>query len=174
MSRFCEALAEDSKRLYDNGIISRKHEVLSDLMNSVSPAVKKRFWFLSRIVALAMLLHVLVVGPLYGCYARSEFGSDELCMASYYGDTDKIALLLNAGADLNRTGWDEHYTPLGEAVRAGQIESAKLLLARGADPNAPNDRGFGKTAATTIRDYFEGYPDNHDRVIELIRASGGR
>jgi hypothetical protein len=143
-------------------------------MRSLSPSIRTKFWIFSRIAALAMLLHVFVVGPLYGCYARSAFGRDDLCTASYYGDTGRIALLLNAGADPNRTGWDEHYTPLGEAVRAGQVESAQLLLARGADPNAPNDRGFGKTAATTVRDYSEDRPANHDRVIELIRAAGGR
>ena len=118
-----------------------------------------------------MLLHVFVVGPLFGCYARSEFGRDHLCAAAYRGSLDEMRLLLNAGADPSRVGWEEHFTPLAETVRSGEVRAARLLLARGADPNVSNDHGWGKTAAGTL--YLD---DDVDRteVIRLIRNAGGR
>ena len=48
--------------------------------------------------------------------------------------------LLEAGAPVN-TGQQEGWTPLMEAVLHDDVEIAKLLLARGADPKAQNDAG---------------------------------
>lgn len=137
--------------------------------------VKDNLWRCSYGVAVVTFLYMLVLVPLFRCYATSVFGRDDLCRASYVGDTDKIQLLLNAGADPSQVGWDEHYTPLGEAVRGGRVESAQLLLACGADPNAANDHGFGQTAATTAKDYQSTRPAHYrQHVIELIRNAGGR
>lgn len=80
-----------------------------------------------------------------------------------------MRLLLNAGADPSRVGWEEPYTPLGETVRGGQVKAARLLLAWGADPNVPND--YGDTAATTK---FYEPREGQAQVIALIRSAGGR
>ena len=48
--------------------------------------------------------------------------------------------LLEAGAPVN-TGQQEGWTPLMEAVLHDDVEIAKMLLARGADPKAQNDAG---------------------------------
>jgi len=48
--------------------------------------------------------------------------------------------LLEAGAPVN-AGQQEGWTPLMEAVLHDDVEIAKLILARGADPKAQNDAG---------------------------------
>src|SRR5947207_3401505 len=48
--------------------------------------------------------------------------------------------LLEAGAPVN-AGQQEGWTPLMEAVLHDDVEIAKMLLARGADPKAQNDAG---------------------------------
>lgn len=105
---------------------------------------KQKIWRWCR--ALSFL--PLAVGPFQG-YAQSELGRDDLCSAAYSGDRVRMWVLLQAGADPSHVGWEEHFTPLGETVRNGQVEAARMLLAWGADPNIHNDRGFGNTAATT-------------------------
>jgi ankyrin repeat protein len=52
-------------------------------------------------------------------------------------------LLLDRGADPNATNWDQ-VTPLHQAVRARNLEVARVLLERGADPNA-RDKIRGST-----------------------------
>lgn len=88
----------------------------------------------------------LFVAFLYNLFARSDFGRDSLCAAAYDGQCGEIRLLVAAGANPSRVGWEEHFTPLGNAVRGGQLEAARVLLELGADPNAPNDSGWGNTA----------------------------
>src|SRR5205814_911430 len=48
--------------------------------------------------------------------------------------------VLEAGAPVN-AGQQEGWTPLMEAVLHDDVEIAKMLLARGADPKAQNDAG---------------------------------
>lgn len=133
---------------------------------------KGKFWQLCRIGSFLVPAGVLLFQA-YVAYVRSEFGRDELCGAAYAGNLFEMRLLLNAGADPSRVGWEEHFTPLGETVRTGQEEAARLLLAWGADPNVPNDRGFGSSATQTARDVDQNQT-GQEQVIALLRSAGGK
>ena len=67
--------------------------------------------------------------------AKSDSGETALHKAASDGSNDKIAILLDKGADVNAK--DMHgITPLHLAVQKGHIDTVKLLLERGADINA--------------------------------------
>jgi uncharacterized protein len=60
--------------------------------------------------------------------------SNALIIATIYGYTEIIKILLANGADVNLMSVDGQ-TPLMWAARNGKIETAKLLIANGADVN---------------------------------------
>ena len=60
--------------------------------------------------------------------------STPLFIAAQAGRADTVQLLLEAGADVNRT--DNYATPLIAAVLSGSEETIKLLLEAGADVDA--------------------------------------
>ena len=62
-------------------------------------------------------------------------------MAAIAGDADLLALLLEHGADLERSSGRRRMTPLLAALDADQEDSALLLLERGANPAAVDKNG---------------------------------
>lgn len=112
----------------------------------------------------------LLSWPILCLFARSDFGRDALCGAAYGGDLIGIRLLVAAGADPSRVGWEEHFTPLAETVRGGQVEAARLLLQLGADPNRPNDNGWGTSAAETTAS-GDGEPEQCKAIVTLLNAA---
>lgn len=78
--------------------------------------------------------------------ARDERGSTALILAAYYGKTDAVSTLLDAGASPNLGDSARGNTALMGALFKGEIESAKRLLADPrTDVNARN--AAGQTAA---------------------------
>jgi ankyrin repeat protein len=66
-----------------------------------------------------------------------------LALAVFFGHVDTVAALLDAGADVNRQSRESmKITPLHSASAARRLDLARLLLARGADPNARAEAGF--------------------------------
>lgn len=57
------------------------------------------------------------------------------------GENDRIGPLLDAGAGIEEPETRLKFRPLGMAVLAGNHEAVRLLLDRGADPNAPAPDG---------------------------------
>jgi ankyrin repeat protein len=55
---------------------------------------------------------------------------------AYKGETQKIPLLLDHGAELNAIDDEFRSTPLGVAARWGRRDVVAQLIERGADPNA--------------------------------------
>lgn len=74
-----------------------------------------------------------------------------LVVASFFGNADMIALLLEAGADVNGNGTQEdfggfhsHASALHQTVYSGSFESVKLLVEAGANLNA-TDKAYTGT-----------------------------
>ena len=113
------------------------------------------------------------------------FGATALSSAALFGHTKVIALLLEAGANVNARNRDGG-TPLHNAAFLGQYEAAKLLLENGADVNIRNgDGGIPSDAAAVdwettrfivgmlrIRIDREKVETGRVKVIELLRQHG--
>jgi len=79
--------------------------------------------------------------------ARDNEGATPLITGAAFPDVAK--LLLDAKADVNAKS-DDDETPLHEAVNRNKLEAVKLLLASGADVNAPQKLMFGINQATPL------------------------
>lgn len=79
----------------------------------------------------------------------STFGGTALSSAALFGHTKIVALLLEAGADVNARNRDGG-TPLHSAAFLGQYEAAKLLLENGAEINIRNGDGGTPLDATEV------------------------
>jgi hypothetical protein len=102
-----------------------------------------------------------------------------LCAAAYRGDVAVIRRLLGGGADPNLADGDHpdgDFTPLLNAVYAGHLEAARVLLDAGANPRA---RGPGRQR---LLDYAKrGAKEGHkkdrpwDEILAFVRetAAGG-
>ena len=79
--------------------------------------------------------------------AWAEDGFQPLGLASFFGHTESVRLLLEQGAEVNSASRnDMKVMPLHSAAAAGEPEAryeiAKLLLERGADPSARQQDDF--------------------------------
>jgi ankyrin repeat protein len=70
--------------------------------------------------------------------ALDKDGSTPLHCATWKGQQEVVALLLDSGADVNAHNANEHWgtTPLHAAAHANQAAIAQMLIDRGADVNA--------------------------------------
>lgn len=71
----------------------------------------------------------------------NQSGWTPLLYAAYEGRADFVALLLAKGADVNARAPNQA-TPLMLAARNGHIDAVRLLLKAGANPDLRNDQGF--------------------------------
>jgi uncharacterized protein len=70
-------------------------------------------------------------------------GNSPLSAAVYQQRNDVVRLLIERGADFN-LGDNAGFTPLHLAAANGYVESARMLLEAGANPNARTGRAGGK------------------------------
>jgi ankyrin repeat protein len=82
-----------------------------------------------------------------------------LAMAAVLGETDVVHALLDAGADVNGSETSDG-TPLVNACRGGHVETARTLLARGADRSRRGSVPITRPGVTT-----------HERLTPLEAAA---
>lgn len=85
-----------------------------------------------------------------------------LPVAGLMGDVQSVALLLDAGANINAAQAPLHATALQEAAMAGHLEVVRVLLARGADVSLQDNQGFTPLHAASWNGHLE--------VIDLLLA----
>ena len=97
-----------------------------------------------------------------------------LTAAAFYGKSPMISFLLRAGADPNAylenaDGFHSHATALHQAVYSGSLESVKLLIEAGANPEL-KDRVYGGTAIGWAQHMQteEGYDDESKKRFKEI------
>jgi ankyrin repeat protein len=86
--------------------------------------------------------------------------------AATFGDLDRLAVLLAADADLTQRRSGDGFTALHLAAFFGQDEAVRLLLARGADPDA---RGTGWMTGTPLN---AAASSGHATVVALLLDAG--
>ena len=84
-----------------------------------------------------------------------------LCEAVRDGDTERVRLLLDEGADINRADCYGR-TPLNRAAGRGYTEMVELLLVRGADINTADNDGY------TPLDYANAALQGDTAMVELL------
>ena len=84
--------------------------------------------------------------------ARDKDGSTPLHCATWKGHQETVAVLLDAGADVNAQNSNEHWgtTPLHAAAHANQAAIAQLLIEHGADVHAEDLNGKTPMHHTTF------------------------
>ena len=85
-------------------------------------------------------------------HARDSDGSTPLHCATWKGHPAVVALLLDAGADVNARNNNEHWgtTPLHAAAHANQAAIAQMLIDHGADLTAQDLTGQPPMHHTTF------------------------
>lgn len=94
----------------------------------------------------------LLAGDAALVHARDKDGSTPLHCATWKGHQEIVALLLEAGADVNAQNSNEPWgtTPLHAAAHANQAAIAQLLIEHGADVNAWDMNGKSPLHHTTF------------------------
>ena len=103
------------------------------------------------------------VGGSGGFVVVEEFSECPLCKAAKEGDSDRVDILLAAGANPNAAD-NSGVTALIFAAQDGHAKVAKVLLDSGANPNATDNDGWTALMVSTVNEHAE--------IIKLLLDAG--
>ncbi|KAJ6470172.1 ankyrin repeat-containing domain protein, partial [Mycena vulgaris] len=83
-----------------------------------------------------------------------QYSKNEIIVASYYGHTEIVGILLEKGADVNAAG-GYYGSSLQAAAAQGHTEIVGILLEKGADVNAAGGKYGSSLQAAATRGYTE-------------------
>jgi hypothetical protein len=127
-------------------------------------AVKSSIAYPDRVRIIVLLFTALV---LTGC--DRGVAVPPLCAAARAGDTERIAQLIRAGADVDERGGVNNWTALMHAVHKNQPDAVRLLLDSGADIDATAGAHGGDTALRLAE--IQGLRDITGMLRERRRAA---
>lgn len=100
---------------------------------------------------------------------RNQMSHTALMRAAYGGHPDVVKFLINEGADINISTWEEGYTALYFAVIKNRLETAKLLVEKGAKVNkVVEDPNWMPGSSLVIIAMDHG----HEEMADMLIASG--
>src|SRR5438034_941036 len=97
---------------------------------------------------------------------RARGAALEVCEAATFGDLDRLAVLLEADPGLTDRRSGDGFTALHLAAFFGQDDAVRVLLARGADPDA---HGTGWMTGTPLNSAASA---GHAATVDLLLESG--
>ncbi|MSR64427.1 MAG: hypothetical protein EXS18_01445 [Verrucomicrobiae bacterium] len=100
--------------------------------------------------------------------AKSYDVSKALRGAVQHGHTEVVRLLLARGADANTVD-EEGMSPLHYAAKQCRADLIEMLLANGADTNRKDKYG-----QTPLDQLAQSWCNNQQKVVEILRAHGGK
>jgi ankyrin repeat protein len=147
------------------------------------------------------VVDVLLEYPGTDVNVRNALGESALMFAAQSGQVDLVKRLIGRGAEINKAGWAalhyaaatgqlavielllEHHayidaasengtTPLMVAARENQVQAARLLVERGADPSLRNEAGLGATEYLVRVGATEDANWMRERAAEYLRRYG--
>lgn len=138
---------DDESTPLHQAIASRKIKCVKALLNAEGIDLEARDSTLSTPLILASLLNIIEVVKLLIEKKASFDAGDErdftpLHHACSYGYFEIVQILLEAGADPNRTALIDDTTPFHQAVLNGHHELIDILIKYGADPSFGNNKAL--------------------------------
>jgi ankyrin repeat protein len=160
------ALADDPDALANAA--SQGHELFVRLLLRYQPDLPRRVTFPGWAVgAKTRELNELLFQHGMDPSARDWLGATPLHQFARQGDTEKAALFLDHGAELQARDDDYCSTPLAWAAKFGQPQMVELLLQRGAPPNLPDDPPWATPLAWAER-------RGQLQIADLLKGHGAR
>jgi len=108
------------------------------------------------------------------CEIENLYGNKPLMFAAYYGRIPTLRTLIDLGADVSAFSSKTGLTALHKACMQGHVKVAKLLLDKGAFPNALDNKGRKPEDVIGIEGERSVSEEEKDQIKEHLATGGQR